>query len=142
MYVNFQSRIWNTASRGRSFFQQKIHSSHRHKKLSKDGVQSRTMNTSFANLCLFLNDFGTFNYFSLPMVNHHFLSSHKLNYPVGNASSLLSIMNAESTNDPILPNSVMKNKIVHDRIFSSVVIVFYKFGSGVDSDPLYHCLSG
>jgi hypothetical protein len=110
--------------------------------LSKDGVQSRTMNTSFANLCLFLNDFGTFNYFSLPMVNHHFLSSHKLNNPVGNASSLLSIMNAESTNDPILPNSVMKNKIVHDRIFSSVVIVFYKFGSGVDSDPLYHCLSG
>jgi hypothetical protein len=99
------------------------------------------MNTSFANLCLFLNDFGTFNYFSLPMVNHHFLSSHKLNNPVGNASSLLSIMNAESTNDPILPNSVMKNKIVHDRIFSSVVIVFYKFGSGVDSDPLYDCLS-
>lgn len=84
--------------------------------LSKDGVQSRTMNTSFANLCLFLNDFGTFNYFSLPMVNHHFL-------------------------DPILPNSVMKNKIVHDRICSSVVIVFYKFGSGVDSDPLYDCLS-
>jgi hypothetical protein len=72
--------------------------------LSRDGVQSRTMNTSFANLCLFLNDFGTFNYFSLPMVNHPFL-------------------------DPILPNSVMKNIFMTEYFhplllsFKSLVVV-------------------
>jgi len=108
-------------------------------------VQSRKVKTSVANLCLFLNTLDAiyFNtgFFSTPRVNHHFVNLHKLDHPVGSACTLMQIFEADaktSTTSEVAPVTAEQG-LVHDKIFSSLVVAFYKVESGDDSTPLYHC---
>ena len=107
-------------------------------------VQSRKVKTSVANLCPVLNTLDAiyFNtgFFSTPRVNHHFVNLHKLDHPVGSACTLMQIFEADSKSStsevaPVTP----EQGLVHDKIFSSLVVAFYEVENGVDSTPLYHC---